>query len=159
MKKPTLRRALALLFVCALWPLSAAGQNTPGVTGAGLATFTTATSYNGVALTGFDYGIGVQIPGDTSATGALHCTLQGTGGQHISIDGHATSGSILGDGSATFSGTATVDMGDGSTPSTGVSFTLTAVPNGAGRGTLTLTIGSTKLAAGTIQDGGNLTIG
>jgi hypothetical protein len=34
--------------------------------------------YNGVSLSGLDFSMGVQIPGDTSATGNCHCTFVGT---------------------------------------------------------------------------------
>ena len=33
---------------------------------------------NGVSLSDLDFGMAVQIPGDTSATGNFHCTLVGT---------------------------------------------------------------------------------
>lgn len=154
MKLRQLSFRLPLVVICALWSSSAIAQTaSPGVTGGGTATFTTATSYNGVALSGLDFGTGLEIPGDTSATGNFHATLQGTAGQSISVDGHASSGSTPADGSATFSGTCTVDMGNGSAPSTGVAFTVKAVPDGSGKGTLTLTLGTAKLAAATIQDG------
>ena len=147
-----------LVLVCALCSASALAQPTsPGVTGSGTTTFTAPASYNGIALSGFDFGIGVVIPGDTSSTGNFHATLQGTAGQSISVDGKASSGSTPADGSATFSGTCTVDMGNGSTPSTGVACTVTAVPDGSGRGTLTLTVGANKLAAAAIQVG-NLSV-
>jgi hypothetical protein len=49
--------------------------------------------------------------------------------QNIEIGGDAASGTINTDGSRTFSGTATVDMGDGTPPLTGVSFTVIASAN------------------------------
>ena len=153
MKKPATSFWSVLFVVCALWSSSALAQTPPAATGAGVGTFNAATTYSGVLLSGLDFGLGVEIPGDTSATGEFHATLQGTSGQAIGVDGHASSGSILGDGSATISGTCTVDKGDGSGPSTGVAFTVTAVPDNTGRGTLTLTLGSTSLASASIQDG------
>src|SRR5205085_11905283 len=111
-----------------------AGQSVPFVTGGGVGTFVSATAYSGVPLSGLDFGVGVAIPGDTSATGQFHATLQGTAGQAIGVDGHASAGSILADGSATISGTSTVDKGDGSAPATGVTFTLVAAVDNTGRG-------------------------
>src|SRR5213592_1563326 len=97
---------VALATVCAYWPATARAQSpSPGVSGGGTSAFAAPTSYNGVALTGLDFGIGLEIPGDTSATGIFHATLNGTAGQAIAVDGHAGSGSTPADGSATFSGT------------------------------------------------------
>ena len=153
MTKPALRHWSLFVIVCALSSLTGLAAASSQASGSGVGTFTPSTSYNGVALSGLDFGMGIEIPGDTSATGNFHATLQGTGGQAIGVDGHASGGSIAGDGSATFSGTCTVDMGDGSTPSTGVTFTVTAAPNASGGGTLTLTLGSTRLTPASIQDG------
>lgn len=142
-----------LVLVCALFSTTALAQTaTPGVSGSGTATFTGPTSYAGVALTGLDFGTGAEIPGDTSATGHFHATLQG-GGKTITVDGRVSAGSTFADGTARFSGTCSVDQGDGSPISTGVLFTVAAVPNGAGKGTLTITLGSSKLASASIQDG------
>src|SRR5437867_2069465 len=134
MKKPAVRLCLAISFMSmlAVW---VSAQAVPGVTGAGLGTFTASTAYSGIALSGLDFGMGFVVPGDTSASGELHATLQGTAGQAIRVDGRASAGSILADGSATISGTTTVDKGDGSAPSTGVTFTLRVVPNNTGSGT------------------------
>jgi hypothetical protein len=138
--------------VCTFWASTTFAQTaTPGVTGSGDATFTAATSYGGVALTSLDFGTGVEIPGDTSATGHFHVTLVGTG-RAITVDGRVSAGSTFADGSATFSGTCTVDIGDGSLLR-GVVFTVVAVPNAQARGTLTLTLGTSKLAAAAIQVG------
>ena len=141
------------LFACALMSATAFAQTaTPGVTGSGTATFTAAASYGGVALTGLDFGTGIEVPGDTSATGNFHTTLQAAA-RSIEVDCRVTAGSIAADSNATFSGTCTVDMGDGSSPSTGVLFTVVAAPDAANRGTLTLTLGGSKFAAASIQDG------
>jgi hypothetical protein len=127
-------------------------QTIPGLTGSGTATFASATAYAGVALSGLDFGAGIEIPGDTSATGNFHTTLQGAS-RSIEVDCRVSAGSIDANSSATFSGTCSVDAGDGSAPSNGVAFTVIAAPDGSGRGTLTLTLGTSKLAAASVQDG------
>jgi hypothetical protein len=143
----------SLLCVCLFGPISVFAQSTvPGVTGSGTATFNSATAYNGVALSALDFGTGLEVPGDTSASGNFHITLQGTD-RSIEVDCRVSAGSIAANNTATFSGTCTVDMGDGSAPSTGVTFTVVAVPDGGNKGTLTLTLGPSKLAAAAIQDG------
>ena len=128
-----------------------AQPSSPGVTGGGNATFTAATAYAGIALSALDFGAGIEIPGDTSATGHFHTTLQGNNAA-IEVDCRVSAGSIAANGSSTFSGTCTVNLGNGSAPST-VAFTTVAVPDGNGRGTLTLTLGSSQLPSAAIQDG------
>jgi hypothetical protein len=152
MKLRQLRLGALCLLVCALVTTRAFAQSSSsGLTGSGNATFAAATSYGGVALTSLDFGAGIEIPGDTSATGHFHTTLQGATSA-IEVDCRVGAGTISADGSSTFSGTCSVDSGNGS-PAAGVAFTAIAVPDGNGRGTLTLTLGSTKLAAAAIQDG------
>ena len=46
--------------------------------------------------------------------------------QNITVEGEVSGGSVGADGSATFSGTATVDMGDGTPALPGMPFTVTA---------------------------------
>lgn len=143
----------ALVCVCVFSPINILAQSaSPGVTGSGTATFTAAASYGGVALSSLDFGTGSEIPGDTSATGSFHSTLIGTS-RSIEVDCRVSAGSIATNSTATFSGTCTVDMGDGAAPSPGVAFTVIAVPDGDNKGTLTLTLGTAKLAAASIQDG------
>ena len=126
------------------------------VTAAAKGTFPSNTAYNGVPLSGLRFGAGVEVPGDTSATGEFQATLLGTstGGQpqNIVIEGEVSSGSS-GAGTATFSGTCTVDMGDGTTPSKNVSFTVTITADSESKGTLALTLGTTKLPTATVNEG------
>ena len=89
------------LAACALSVDLVAQTASPGATGSGNGTFTAPTSYAGVALEGLDFGAGVVIPGDTSATGNFHASLEGPG-RLITIDCRVSGGSILADGSATF---------------------------------------------------------
>ena len=128
-----------------LLPASVFGQDTPGVTGSGAGSFASGTILGGVPLTGVKFGMGVFIPGDSTATGHFQATLSGTSGgqpQDIELEGNAASGSINADGSRTFSGTLTMDMGNGTPPLTNVSFTVTAT-----RTSMTIVLGTTTLPA------------
>src|SRR5438093_4214649 len=110
-----------------LLPISAFTRVTPGVTGAGAGTYPSGTTYSTVSLSSLQFGMGVFIPGDGSASGQFQATLLGTSllglQQNIEVEGTATNGST-GTGSRTFSGTATVDMGDGTPPLVDIPFTV-----------------------------------
>ena len=93
------------------------------------------------------------IAQDGSATGQFQAVLLGTSllgaAQNITMEGEVRGGSVGADGSATFSGTATVDMGDGTLPLPGVPFTVTVsagslglILNAVALPTATLTAGS-----------------
>ncbi|SRR6266446_490372 len=145
---PTTMTVLTLAIL--LLPASLFGQAS-GVAGAGAGTFPANTALSGVTLSGLKFGMGVLIPGDTTANGQLQATLLGTSvlgqPQNIEVGGDATSGT-LGTGSRTFSGTATVDMGDGTPPLLNVPFTVAATAAG-----LVLTLGATTLPAATLTAG------
>jgi hypothetical protein len=141
-----------LLFVCALaTSIAFASTTAVVVTGAGLGVFNASTSYDGVVVSSIDFGLGVEIPGDTSASGAFHATLQGSG-QPIEIDGRVTSGSMLADGRASFAGNGTLDRGNGAQPTT-IAFSVIVAPGAAGTAVVTLSLGSTTLAPASVQDG------
>ena len=150
--------AVILLVALGLLALPGIAHEITGVTvtAAAKGTFPSGTTYNGVPVSGLRFGAGVEIPGDTSATGEFQATLLGTstGGQpqNIVIEGESSSGSS-GAGTATFSGTCTVDMADGSPPSKNVSFTATITTNSDGKGTVALTLGTTKLPTATVDEG------
>jgi hypothetical protein len=139
-----------------LLPASVFGQSSiSGVTGAGAGTFPGSTTFSGVSVSGLQFGMGVFTPG-TTATGQFQVTLLGTTAlgqpQNIEIGGDAASGAINVDGSRTFSGTATVDMGDGTPPLTGVAYTVRATAN-----TLLVTVGLNNLPVASLT-GGSITI-
>jgi hypothetical protein len=132
-------------------PATLAAQDT-GVTGAAEATLPDGASFNGLSLKGLRLGQGIFIGQDGSATGQFQAVLQGTSAlgsaQEVVVEGEVSDGSA-GGGTATFSGTATVSMGDGTPSLTGVPFTVTAsagslglVLNGAALPTATITAGS-----------------
>ena len=78
--------------------------------------------------------------------------LQGTSAlgtpQDITVEGEVREGST-GDGTATFSGTASVDMGNGMLPLAGVPFTVTASAENLG-----LTLNAVALPTAAITAGG-----
>src|SRR5712692_9410562 len=105
--------------------------------------FPSGSTFAGVSLQGSTFGIGVVISATGSAVGEFQTVLLGTtllgGARSIALDGAVTSGGLNLDGSATFTGTGRLDLGDGSLP-TNVPFTATVTTGG-----LQLTIGSTAL--------------
>ena|SRR5438132_44309 len=128
-----------------LVPASVFGQSaSSGATGAGEGSVPGGTTFSGVSVSVLQFGMGVFTPGDTTAAGQFQTTLLGTSAlgqpQNIEIDGNAASGAINLDGTRTFSGTATVDMGDGTPPLTAVPFTVIASIN-----TLLVTVGVSNL--------------
>ena len=132
-------------------PAPAAAQDT-GVTGAAEAAFPNGAAFNGVLLKGLTLGQGMFIAQDGSATGQFQVVLQGTSPlgtpQNVTVEGEVRGGSVGADGSATFSGTATVDMGDGSLPLLAVPFTVTTAT-----GSLGLILGATVLPTATLTAG------
>src|SRR2546421_11474483 len=129
--------SMAILGLASLMtPPTVAAQEAAGVTGAAEATLPDGATFNGIPLRGLTLGQGLFIAPDGSATGQFQAVLLGTSllgaAQNITVEGEVGGGSVGADGGATFSGTATVDMGDGTLPLPGVPFAVTASA-GAGR--------------------------
>ena len=122
------------------------------VTGAGEAIFPDGATLNGLTLSGLTLGQGVSFAQDGSATGQFQAVLYGTSllgaRQAVTVEGEVRNGFAVGLGSATFSGTATVDMGDGTPPLPGVPFTVTA-----STGSLGLILGATALPTAAVTAG------
>jgi hypothetical protein len=141
-----------LTLAIVLAPGSLFGQDTRGVTGVGKASLPAGASLSGVSLSGMLLAMAVYIPGDGTAAGDLEISLAGTSllgqPQTIEITGKATNGTINVDGTRTFSGTATVDMGDGTAPLTAVPFSVIATATG-----ITLSVAATTLPAATLTSG------
>jgi hypothetical protein len=141
--------SLGLASTFAPAPLTA--QDAAGVTGAAEATLPTGATYNGILLKGMTLGQGIFIGLDGSATGQFQTVLRGTtllgSPQNIVVEGEARDGSA-GIGTATFSGTATVSMGDGTPPLPGVPFTVTASAV-----SVRLTLNATALPTATVSAG------
>ena len=132
-------------------PAPVAAQDT-GVTGAAEAAFPNGAAFNGVPLRGLTVGQGMFIAQDGSATGQFQAVLLGSSllgtPQNITVEGEVSGGSVAADGSATFSGTATVDMGDGTPALPGVPFTVTV-----SAGSLGLTLNAVALPTATLSAG------
>ena len=135
-----------------LAPAPVAAQDAAGVTGAAEAAFPNGAAFNGLSLKGLTLGQGLFIGQDGSAAGQFQAVLQGTSPlgtpQNITVEGEVSGGSVGADGSATFSGTATVDMGDGTLPLPGVPFTVTA-----SAGSLGLILNAVALPTATVTAG------
>jgi hypothetical protein len=109
----------------AFTPQRAAAVASPNVvTAAGAGEFATGATFQGIALAGATFGLGVQTDGTGTANGDLEMQLNGSSliglSQWITISGWITSGAQNPDGSMTFNGTATLDMGDGTVPTGGL---------------------------------------
>ena len=118
-----------------LAPASVAAQDDAArVSGAGEATLTEGVAFYGVLLSGVQLGQGVLIAADGSAAGQFHALLSGTSllgqAQEIIVQGEVNAGDAGGGGTVTFSGNATLNMGDGSAPVVGIPFTVTASSGG-----------------------------
>lgn len=158
MKKPAILVVAILSLAIAMWPAPAAGQSETTVSAGTAGVFPSGTAFNGVPLNGLTFGIGVTIASTGPASGNFQTTLLGKTSlgapQEIKVDGTASSGSLVKAGtSANFSGTCSVDMGDGTPLSVGVPFTAKVVTNTKNQGTLTLVLGTTNLPAGTVTKG------
>jgi hypothetical protein len=145
--------AAALCLATLTTPAPAAAQDV-GVTGAAEAAFPNGAAFNGVSLKGLTLGQGMFIAPDGSATGQFQAVLLGTSAlgaaQDITVEGEVGSGSVAADGSATFSGTATVDMGDGTQALPGVPFTVTVSGGSLGLILNAVALPTATLSAGSI---------
>src|SRR2546426_1964430 len=135
-------------------PAPAAAQDVAGVTGAAEAAFPNGAAFNGIPLRGLTLGQGLFIGQDGSATGQFQAVLLGTSPlgtpQNVTVEGEVRSGSVGADGSATFSGTATVDMGDGTLPLPGVPFAVTVSAGSLGLILNAVALPTATLSAGSI---------
>jgi hypothetical protein len=128
-----------------------ADSDARSVTGAGKGLFGDGAALGAVALQGVELGTGVFIEADGSASGTFHATLQGSSlgvAREITVEGKVSEGSVGADGRATFSGTASLDLGDGAPSLPGVLFSVNAGLDG-----LVLTIDSTTLPAAGLTSG------
>jgi hypothetical protein len=133
-------------------PAPIAAQSDVGVTGAAEGTFPNGATFNGVALRGLELGQGLFIAPDGSANGQFNAVLRGTSflglAQDVIVEGKVTGGSAAVNGSVTFSGTATLNMGDGTLPTPEVPFAATVSANG-----LALILNATSLPKATLTAG------
>jgi len=119
-------------------------------TAAAAGIFPTTPTFNGVDLAGGIFGVGIRTASG-STYGDFHAEFTGISSiglyQIISVDGWITGGSIAA-GTLTFSGTCSLDMGDGPPPVGGLSLSGTLSATG-----LTLTVGGSSLPALPQTDG------
>jgi hypothetical protein len=138
----------------------AGAASSPGsdaaVTGAGDGAMPSGATFNGVSLSGLETGLGLSIAPEGAATGRFVARLLGASAlgqpQAIQVDGRVTGGTVRSDGSLTFSGTAAVDIGDGSPSLADVPFSVAATTDG-----LLLELGTSTLPRASLT-GGSITI-
>jgi hypothetical protein len=117
-------------------------------TAAGSGAYTMTPNVNGVELSGGTFGVGAR----TAGPGDIEANLNGVQPllglfQQLTISGWVTSASAN-NGTMTFSGTASLDMGDGSPVLTGLALSGSLSATG-----LTLTVGSWSFGTLPMQDG------
>src|SRR5258708_4836200 len=114
------------------------------VTGTSQGIFPTGGALGPVALDSLQLGTGVIIEPDNSAVGCFHVVLTGHSPlgqpQQITVEGKVSQGAVDQNGTASFSGIATLDFGGGAPLQAGVPFTVTTTS-----GSLVLAIESTTL--------------
>jgi hypothetical protein len=115
------------------------------------------TTYGAVPISAVEFSSGVEVGPTGTALGQLTVTLIGTGiggvERDILVEAEANAGSRPQPNVTIFSGTATIDMGDGTPPLPGIPFSATITSDGSGLGTLALALGATTLPVATIDDG------
>jgi len=150
-----MKRTLSLLGVTALLLLGiaapAAGQTS--VTGTGAVVLPPGAQYGGLALSGLRFGNGLVINRDGTASGDFQTNLLGTtllgARREITVEGLVQTGALNQDGSVTFQGTSSVDLGVGLPPLSGVPFRVTLGTLG-----IQLVLGTTSLPLQALSVGG-----
>jgi hypothetical protein len=121
------------------------------ISAAAIGYFDAGTSFNGVPIQSATFGIGVIVYSDGSGVGNFEIKLTGNTPlnqeQDITVIGNVTAGTVNVDGSVTFSGNGTLDMGDGTLP-VAVPFAVVVTTTG-----LQLTVGTTALPTLPVSDG------
>jgi len=117
-------------------------------TASGSGSYTSTPNVNGVELSGGTFGIGLR----TAGPGDLEANLNGVQPllglfQQLTVSGWVTSATVNG-GTMSFSGTASLDMGDGSAALTGLPLSGSVTASG-----VTLTVGSWSFGTLPKQDG------
>jgi len=146
-------RLLSTMLVAALAVAPPAiGQDETVVTGAGAGIFPGNPALYGISLNGLQFGLGIIIAGDGSASGDLEALLPGTTllgqARTIAVEGRVITGSLNVDGSATIAGVSRVDLGDGSPSLLDVPFSAVVTTQGT-----QLTLGLTALPVAGLTEG------
>jgi hypothetical protein len=141
---------VAVLFAPA--PTTTAAGESGTVTGAARATFGAGAALGSIALSSLDVGTGMFIEPDGTGTGVFSAVLNGRSplglARQITIEGEVLQGAVTPDGRALFSGTATINLGDGTPALLGVPFNVTTTAN-----SVKLALDSTMLPAAQLVDG------
>lgn len=143
-----IRKLILTLTACgALFTAPAFAQTSITVGAGGI--FPPGTTFLEVPIDGLRSGYGVEIQADGSAAGQFSTILLGVSAlgveRNIIIEGKATAGQKTAANLATFSGTCSINMGDGTPPSPDVPFTVTITTNANDQGSIGLVIGATTL--------------
>jgi len=153
-------KTLSILFVIMLAVAgSAYAQSDVSATTAADGAYPAGTTFSGLPISGLDIGTGVLLGPDGVAEGHVAIALFGpinpvTGApQNVIVEGMITGGSHSAANVATLTGTASVNMGNGAPPLTGVPLVVTITTNLNGQGTVGLVIGSTTLPNASVTQG------
>jgi len=126
------------------------------ITGTAQGTFPAGSTLGPVTLDGLQLGTGVIVEVDNSAVGTFHVVLTGRSllgqRQEITVEGKVSQGTVDENGTASFSGIASIDFGDGAPLRPGVPFSVTTSAS-----SLILAIESTTLPSASLT-GGSVTI-
>ena len=133
---------LSAVTMTCLQPALASAAGVTMVRGGGTGSFGADLDGDG-QIDGSQFGMSLAIRGDGSAGGSFLCLMAGRSqilGLHLmSVQGQVTGGMLNADGSATFSGTGSVNLGGG-TIAPGLGFRVTTRPGGPGVGQMQLTV-------------------
>lgn len=89
------------------------------VAGAASGSLPEAAMLGAIPVSGVELGTGVLIEADGSASGWFHAVLRGSAleqPRRLTIEAKVTQGTVAEDGSVTFAGSGTLDLGDGTPP-------------------------------------------
>lgn len=99
-----------------LAPAVLAQSHERSIAGAASGSLPVATIIGGVSVSTVDVGTGVLIDADGAASGWFHAVLRGAVTEQsrpLTIEAKVTQGAVASDGSVTFTGSGTLDLGDG----------------------------------------------
>lgn len=140
-----MKRSMVLVVVMTttlLLPASASAAGVTTVIGGGTGSFGADLDGDG-NVDGSQFGLAVTIPGGGAATGQFLCLMAGRsqilGLSVMSVQGVVTGGAFNADGSATFTGVAAVNLGNGQI-FRGLAFAVTAWAGAPGLGMMQLSV-------------------
>ncbi len=161
MKKRNMLLNVLLLGAALAFPPGTAADQSLATAGAG-GVYPPGTNFTGIDVNGLQLGFGAEINPDGSGLGNFTAVLVGVSSlgvaQYITIQGAVTAGSRNAANVAVLTGTATVDLGDGTPAAPDIPFTATLTSDGNDRGTVGLVVaGFSELPNATLNKG-SLTI-